>query len=304
MLNNSTYAPHVDRVLIKKTPREHLPSFLGIGFPKTGTTWLHAMLAEHPDIQLPEYPISPEKKEFNFWNEYKPHLSTERYIDTFRSLANKQVKGELSVLYTETECLALIREFLSDIKIIIGFRNPIDRIFSSYSHYKRNSGSDRDFKSWFINIEQRYLETYNYNRVMNDLTAYKPQQVFQYIYGNLVANPENEIRKIYYFLGVDETFIPGAAKKGINVSYRFKSRRFHLALSEIILGIYGKGRGRKMIHTPSCRPPLINALLTWNEDPVIRKKERIEYFDYIAEIIYPFCDKFLKHHNLHLEDFW
>ena len=51
------------------------------------------MLAEHPDIQLPDYPASPGKKEFNFWNEYKPRLSTEGYIDTFRVLADKKNQG-------------------------------------------------------------------------------------------------------------------------------------------------------------------------------------------------------------------
>ncbi len=304
VVENSLYAPHVDRKLIKKTPREYLPSFLGIGFPKTGTTWLHAMLAEHPDIQLPDYPASPGKKEFNFWNEYKPRLSTEGYINIFRAIADKRIKGEFSVMYTETECLTLIRELLPDIKIIVGFRNPVDRVFSSFDHHKRNSGSSQDFKTWFINFEQQYLESYNYNRVMNDLKAFKPQQTFQYIYGNLAERPEEEIRKIYRFLGADETFVPSAAHKGINVSYRYKNRYLHLIIVEIILRLYGKERGRKMVHTPSRRPPLINAILSWNEDPVVRNKDRGAHFDYIAEILYPLCDKFLKQHDLNLEDSW
>ena len=31
-----------------------LPRFLGIGAQKSGTTWLHARLAEHPELFFPE----------------------------------------------------------------------------------------------------------------------------------------------------------------------------------------------------------------------------------------------------------
>ncbi len=46
----------------------HLPAFLGIGAQKSGTTWLHARLREHPSIYLPE-----EKEQHYFdWNFHRP----------------------------------------------------------------------------------------------------------------------------------------------------------------------------------------------------------------------------------------
>ena len=30
-----------------------LPNFLGIGVPRGGSTWLHALLATHPDVYMP-----------------------------------------------------------------------------------------------------------------------------------------------------------------------------------------------------------------------------------------------------------
>ena len=43
-----------------------VPNFLGIGFPKTGTTWMYESLRLHPDIFIPEHPQVKFKKELNF----------------------------------------------------------------------------------------------------------------------------------------------------------------------------------------------------------------------------------------------
>ena len=40
----------------------------------------------------------------------------------------------------------------------------------------------------------------------------------------------------------------------------------------------------------------------WNEDPVVRNQDRVvRILIYIAEILYPLCDKFLKQHDLILK---
>ena len=42
-----------------------LPAFLGIGVPRAGTTWLHTLLASHPDVYTPTL-----RKEINFFDRY------------------------------------------------------------------------------------------------------------------------------------------------------------------------------------------------------------------------------------------
>ena len=42
-----------------------LPTFLGIGVPRAGTTWLHTLLAGHPDVYLPT-----RRKEIRFFDRY------------------------------------------------------------------------------------------------------------------------------------------------------------------------------------------------------------------------------------------
>ena len=42
-----------------------LPTFLGIGVPRGGTTWLHTLLATHPDVYIPT-----RRKEIRFFDRH------------------------------------------------------------------------------------------------------------------------------------------------------------------------------------------------------------------------------------------
>ena len=42
-----------------------LPTFLGIGVPRAGTTWLHQLLSAHPDVFLPS-----RRKEVRFFDRH------------------------------------------------------------------------------------------------------------------------------------------------------------------------------------------------------------------------------------------
>lgn len=42
-----------------------LPTFLGIGVPRGGTTWLHTLLASHPEVYMPT-----RRKEIRFFEKY------------------------------------------------------------------------------------------------------------------------------------------------------------------------------------------------------------------------------------------
>ena len=42
-----------------------LPTFLGIGVQRAGTTWLHTLLNSHPDVYMPTH-----RKEIRFFDRY------------------------------------------------------------------------------------------------------------------------------------------------------------------------------------------------------------------------------------------
>lgn len=59
------------------------PQFLGIGAPRCGTTWLHRMLGQHPQVWLP--PI----KEVHYFDSLDPKLRVQVRIDTLGGRVRK-----------------------------------------------------------------------------------------------------------------------------------------------------------------------------------------------------------------------
>src|SRR5690606_27494332 len=73
----------------KKLP---LPDSPGIGFMKTGTTWLYENLRCHPDLHL------TDAKELRYFDTPRYLQPLARYAENFRG-ADGKVKGEISPSY-------------------------------------------------------------------------------------------------------------------------------------------------------------------------------------------------------------
>ena len=67
------------------------PDFIGLGAMKTGTTWLHQCLLEHPEINLSE-------KELNFFGD---PVTWSKGFDWYEKKleSDKKIIGEFSVFY-------------------------------------------------------------------------------------------------------------------------------------------------------------------------------------------------------------
>lgn len=137
-------------------------NFIVVGSTKSGTTSLYYSLKKHPEIYL------PSKKEMNFFN------NNSEYFKKGRKYANKKAKnyaesidrpiflsdylkfypenslisGDITPTYLMNykETINNIKKHCDDdIKIIIILRNPIDQIFSSYSHKIREGMENTTF---------------------------------------------------------------------------------------------------------------------------------------------------------------
>ncbi len=149
-----------------RTDPSRLPTFLGVGTSKCGTTWVWSFLNEHPEVGFPVNPIVAGKKEFNFWNDYRSEITTEQYLRAFFE-CDRPVMGEFSPDYVNsTESLSRIRYCLPGVKIICGFRNPVFLFHSSYHHVLRNSGNERPFREWFLEYIKSMHEHFNFDRAI------------------------------------------------------------------------------------------------------------------------------------------
>ena len=121
------------------------PNFFIVGASRSGSTYLHSCLKQHPEI------IFHSQKEPNFYNKDRNYYTgKEEYYNQFQP-DNGQIKifGDASVMYFESGFLfdredrhyynleddsaKRIKADTEHPKILITLRNPIDRIFSIYN---------------------------------------------------------------------------------------------------------------------------------------------------------------------------
>ena len=103
--------------------------FIGIGAPKSGTTWLSECLREHPRVCM------SEPKEIHFFNktyafywkkqEWKYMKGMEWYAEHWRGCTSGQKRGEFSVFYMQDESTPeLIHKHFPHVKLIACLRHP------------------------------------------------------------------------------------------------------------------------------------------------------------------------------------
>lgn len=108
-----------------------LPEFLGIGTQKGGTTTLHQLLTNHPQVFLPKC------KEIHFFSLHY-EKGTNWYANHFKDAAMDQIKGEITPLYLfETKAAKRIHKILPEAKLITLLRDPVERALSQIFHSRR-----------------------------------------------------------------------------------------------------------------------------------------------------------------------
>ena len=104
-----------------------LPDFIGIGPPRTATTWLHEVLSGH--VGLPE---SVKETDFFVW-QYDKGL--EWYAAHFRNCPPGRPVGEFSPNYFGgAHARERIAKHIPGCKIICTLRDPVER---THSHYRK-----------------------------------------------------------------------------------------------------------------------------------------------------------------------
>lgn len=117
--------------ILRTAPEWRLPSFLGVGVQKGGTTTLHEILASHPDVFLPSC------KEVHYFSlHYDKGMSW--YAHHFQDAKPAQLIGEITPYYLfHPEAARRIFNDLGLVKIVILLRDPLERTLSHYWHARR-----------------------------------------------------------------------------------------------------------------------------------------------------------------------
>lgn len=197
--------------------------FIGVGAPKSGTSWIAQCLKEHPQICF------SQSKEINFFNKkyvfyrknepWKYQYGINWYKKHFNHCKEGKTKGEFSVQYlADPDTPRLISENFPNTKIIIILRNPTNRLYSHYLFAKSQYSLPQSLTFEKVVQEQKdYVEQGFYHQhIQRYLKHFARESILIMIYEEIKKDPLDFIKKIYKFLGVNENFTPPSLYLKVN----------------------------------------------------------------------------------------
>jgi hypothetical protein len=180
-----------------------LPNLVVIGAQKCGTSSLHNYLATHPQISMSRV------KEINFFNDeihwgYGPQWYA-------RHFEPGQVRGESSPAYTflpETAGTAeRMHRLLPDARLIYLVRDPVERIRSNYVHQRARGLEPRPFAEVAIDPDGIYVNHTRYATQLRPfIELFGRERLLIASQEKLLAERAATLRRVFRFLGVDESF--------------------------------------------------------------------------------------------------
>ena len=178
-----------------------LPTFIGIGVQRAGTTWLYHCLKDHPLVFV------PEKKELHFFN-INFEKGLDWYLKFFAHAKDELAIGEITPdYYYETAAINRIFDYFPNVKLIISLRNPVDRAYSAYKLFHKSFNELTFEEAFKKNKKLRELGFYH-KWLSCVFTLFPRENLHVILYDDIVSSPKMVIRNLYSFLGVDEAFVP------------------------------------------------------------------------------------------------
>jgi hypothetical protein len=277
-----------------RAARSRTPDFFLVGPPKTGTTSLHQMLRQHPQIYMPECKepmflagdMSPRRGHESEPRELQYPQTLQDYLALFEDATPRQRAGEASTFYLWSRTAASrIGELAPDARVIAILREPASLLRSLHMMYLRWGVEAEQNLRRAISLEAarrdgreiprrshrpQLLQYAEHVRYVEQLRRYESQlpcgHVLALIYDDFRADNEAAVRGVFAFLGVDEA--AAVAATSVNVTTRtVRSWRLKRLLYTV-----SKGQGAVARSTKATVKALTTAKLRRNAVSTIRRR--------------------------------
>lgn len=198
-----------------------LLDFIIIGAQKSGSTFVHYCLEEHPHVDMPH-------REIHFFED--PNYDPDKVCqlqDLFAERETQQLRGIKRPRYfAAPECPARLQKHCPTARLLLVLRHPIDRAVSAYFHYMKygfipvksveeglrhilHHRYDAQYPGGREIIEfgfyGRYLERY--------LHHFSKEQISVILFDDLQKEPLSTMQTIYKALGLNESYVPQSLDK-------------------------------------------------------------------------------------------
>jgi hypothetical protein len=207
------------------------PNFIIIGAAKSGTTALYHYLRQHPEIYMSpvkeprHFAFDPQELNFAGPGDAELHRSSildpAQYEALFKGAnATHKALGEASPVYMcSPKAADRIAKKLPQVKLIAILRHPVDRAYSHYMHLIRDNvepitefeqalaaEDERVDKNWEYRWRYKALGFYS-QQLERFFNLFDRRQIKIYLYEEFDKQPQQVLRDIYQFLGVDQDFV-------------------------------------------------------------------------------------------------
>ena len=197
-----------------------LPNFIIGGGVATGTSFLSAVLASHPDIFLPKI----QRPEPNFFHySWRFNQGLESYQNKyFKEVSSQKAIGERSsLLLTSIAAPKRIKDSISNIKLIFCLRNPIERAWANYRFSVLEGLEELDFPDaieledfrrinakgkWAEVLPNAYLKRSHYAKNLQEyFDLFDESKILLLKSEDLSSFTNDNLKKVYQFLDVDDS---------------------------------------------------------------------------------------------------
>lgn len=199
-----------------------LPDFIGVGPPRTGTTWLYKVLGGHVGL-----PNGLKETDFFAW-EYR--RGVQWYSNFFRNCSPHLRVGEIDPNYFDfPQAASRIAADIPGCQIVVTLRDPVDRVYSCYKTMHRIGLINRpfDFDSQRETLATRSSYADSVVRWWNESGR---DNVLIMFYDDLKADAQRFVDQVCSFVGIASIRIAGSQFENNRINPSAEtSRSRHLA---------------------------------------------------------------------------
>ncbi len=235
-----------------------VPDFFIVGQPKSGTTALHEILREHPQIYM------PDRKEPRYFAEEMRYRDSprpggtpatlEEYLAWFDGARDEQLIADASPWYLWSRTAAAgIAEVAPDARIIAIVREPASLLRSLHMEFvqlyvevetdlrraieleeRRRAGQDVPRYTYWPKALMYSEHVRTVEQLRRFDAVFASEQMLVIVYDDFRADNEGTLRRVMDFLGVDEN--APLKFKNANPTVRVRSARMHELVHAVSVG--------------------------------------------------------------------
>lgn len=207
-----------------------MPTFIIIGAGKSGTTALHEYCDQHPEVFMTRIKetnfFELEGQKIHFAEEEDP-LRLHHFPQSVNNLKDYQALyleangtekalGETSPMYLYgKKAPSKIKAHVPDAKLIAILRQPTDRLYSRFLHLCRDGAQPTEHFEDALNRDNIWWERndlvqegFYYTHLKRYFERFDRSQIKVFLYEDLRKDPEQLMKDLFAFIGVDPAFRP------------------------------------------------------------------------------------------------